>query len=69
MADSSSLAPRAQPTLHTGLLAFASMLVFPLYQMTVENSYAPLRPEMAVDLGVIPLQSGLISRRSWWDAR
>lgn len=56
MADSSPLAPRAQPTLHTGLLAFASMLVFTPYQM-------------AVDLGVIPLQSGLISRRSWWDAR
>jgi len=61
MADRSPLAPHAQPTLHTGLLAFASMLVFALYQMTVENSYAPMRPEMAVDLGVTPLQSGLIS--------
>jgi len=63
MADAHHAAPTApaHSTLHTGLLAFASMLVFALYQMTVENSYAPMRPEMAVDLGVTPLQSGLIS--------
>jgi len=63
MADTAQAAPTAPShrALHTGLLAFASMLVFAVYQMTVENSYAPMRPEMAVDLGVTPLQSGLIS--------
>lgn len=61
MADLSPATTHATPSLRVGLLAFAAMLAFMLYQLTVENTYAPMRPELAVDLGITPLQSGLIS--------
>ena len=55
MADLSPATTHTTQSLRVGLLAFAAMLAFMLYQLTVENTYAPMRPELAVDLGVTPL--------------
>ena len=49
------------PTKKIGLLAFGAMLLLYFYQQTIENSYAPLRPEIAQDLGLSTLQTAFIS--------
>ena len=51
----------AQSAFSAGLLAYACMLGLAVYLMTVENSYAPMRPEMAADLGLSQVQSAFIS--------
>ena len=49
------------PALKIGIIAFGAVLLLSLYQLTIENSYAPLRPEIAVDLHLNTLQTALIS--------
>ena len=49
------------PALKIGVIAFGAVLLLSFYQLTIENSYAPLRPEIAVDLHLNTLQTALIS--------
>ena len=49
------------PAKKIGLLAFGAMLLLYFYQQAIENSYAPLRPEIAQDLGLSTLQTAFIS--------
>jgi len=49
------------PALKIGVIAFGAVLLLSFYQLTIENSYAPLRPEIAVDLHINTLQTALIS--------
>jgi len=51
----------ASQALKIGIIAFGAVLLLSLYQLTIENSYAPLRPEIAVDLHLNTLQTALIS--------
>ena len=40
------------PALKIGVIAFGAVLLLSFYQLMIENSYAPLRPEIAVDLHI-----------------
>ena len=62
MAQMSTVATNpTSPALKIGVIAFGAVLLLSFYQLTIENSYAPLRPEIAVDLHLTTLQTALIS--------
>ncbi len=62
MAQMSNVATNpTSPALKIGVIAFGAVLLLSLYQLTIENSYAPLRPKIAVDLHINTLQTALIS--------
>jgi len=49
------------PPRRVGLLAFAAVVLFMTYQVTVENLFAPLQSEMATELGLGNARSAVVS--------
>ena len=64
--SNAALAPLAPsntvfPPRRVGLLAFAAVVLFMVYQVTVENLFAPLQSEMATELGLSNARSAVVS--------
>lgn len=49
------------PPRRVGLLAFAAVVLFMIYQVTVENLFAPLQSEMATELDLSNARSAVVS--------
>ena len=52
---------RALPPRGVGLLAFGTIVTFMIYQVTVENAFAPLQSEMAAELAMGSTRSAVVS--------